>query len=116
MESNIYSFWYFLDNKENDESLKPLWRKVPWSLKWASLGKWPDKDECGKKYYPRSLEGRRANTELAGGMFLVLYTLKQDLDHLVSEYGLADYRSNQPCELCPANKISGDWPSNFPQF
>ena len=64
----------------------------------------------------RSSEGRKSKEDLAGGYFLTLYTFKQDLEHLSSEYGLSDYRSNNPCELCPCNKMEGDWPMNYHNF
>ena len=87
-----------------------------WSLHLALLGKWPTHNEHGIRYDARSPQGRKANEDLAGCYFLTLYTFKQDLEHLASEYGLSDYRSGSPCELCPCNKTEGVWPMNYHNF
>jgi len=116
LSTKIYCWGYFGDNKDGEVSLVPVWQKVMWSLDWAHRGVWPNCDEHGTPYPPRSLEAKRAGTPLAGGYFLTLYTFKQDLDHLAREYGLADYRSNYPCELCGAHKLLAAWGMNFNNF
>ena len=104
LEVKLYCFGVMAANIESEHSLFPIWRKIMWSLHWAFEGKWPTHDEDGKKYKRGTPEGDKAGTTLAGGYFLTLYLLKQDLDHLARDYLLADYRSGQPCELCPCNK------------
>ena len=118
LAAKIYTFGYMANNVEDRANLDPVWKKIMWSFDWAAKGKWPTDDfETGKKFDPRSVEGRRAGSNLANGYCLVLYTFKQDLDHLSREYGLADYRTtNRLCEFCPANKKKGDWGCNFNNF
>ena len=116
IEIKVYAFGYMTHNKNGEESMLPIWRKVMWSLHWAFLGKWPTVDEHGVRYKATSEEGKRANSPLAGGYFLSLYTLKQDLEHLAGEYHLADYRTNSPCELCPCTRAKNDWENNFHNF
>ena len=116
LATKVYCFGYMQDNKAGAESLAPLWRRACWSFDAAAAGTWPSKDDNGVAYDARSLEGRRAGSPIAGGYFFVIYTFKQDLDHLAREYNLADYRKSVPCELCPCNKDSKDWPMNFCNF
>ena len=116
LEVKLYCFGIMADNIKDEHSLFPIWRRVMWSLHWAFEGKWPTHDEDGRMYKAGTPEGDKAGTPLAGGYFLTLFFLKQDLDHLARDYHLADYRSNRPCELCPCHKDPGDWPMCFNNF
>ena len=99
------------------DDLKPVWKRITWSLSWAAKGLWPTHDQDGNLYSPRSVEGMRAKQPLAGNYCLALYTFKQDLDHLALQYKMSDYRTtHRLCEICPCNKVVGDWPNNYNNF
>ena len=117
LESKIYVFGYLGENSLGQESLFPIWRKIVWSFFWAAQGRWPTHDENGRKYESDTLEGRRANTHLAGGYFLSIYVFKQDMEHLAGHYGLADYRtSDRLCPWCACTRKKDDWQMSFNNF
>ena len=90
-----------------------LWKRIVWSLQQLFDGQWSAYDEYGAKYCDRTPEGRRAGTNLCGddGFFGVLWGLKQDLEHLVSEFGWKDYRrlDTGPCGFCPCDVNTFPW-------
>ena len=53
-----------------------------------------------------------AGTPLAGGYFLVIWSIKSDLEHLAKFFGLEHYASNRPCVLCPC-EAGNDAPQNL---
>ena len=81
-----------------------------WSLTWAWIGLWPDKDWDGAAWV-NPVDINRALTLLAGSrsdfFFLVVWALQGDLDYLRDEYHLQNYNSNDPCCKCPANNVMG---------
>ena len=68
------------------------------------LGIWPLKDVDNNDYPAGTIEADRAGQWLAQGLRAVIWTLKQDIDHLTKSYGLAHYSSNNPCPFCPCDR------------
>ena len=118
LQTKLYAFGYMADNCASHESMSPVWKRLMWSFAAAATGTWPSHnwEDPPQPFDPRSVEGKRAGQKLANGYFLSLYTLKQDLEHLAREYRMGDYRSANPCALCPCNRFEGDWPMNFNNF
>eukprot|EP00959_Pyramimonas_sp_CCMP1952_P182770 3822151-Pyramimonas_sp.AAC.1 len=58
------------------------------------------------EYDAGSTDGRLAGERLAGGHFLVLLSLKGDLDYYAKTLRLRHYNANDLCDLCPARRGS----------
>ena len=91
-----------IDGKQ--DTMYDIWSIVMWSLHFAFQGIWPTVDPRRQPYPAASIEAKRAGTPLAGGHFMVLYSLKGDLEHLAKSYKLAHYGAEHPCCLCPCNR------------
>ena len=76
---------------------------VAWSLKDLLERRWPERDHIGEKFKPGTLAARRAGQHLAGGLCAVVWSLKQDLEHLSKAYNLRHHNANELCDFCPAN-------------
>ena len=58
-----------------------------WSFFWLFKGKWPPVDEFGNTFGDdRKAERDVANTDLADGLFGVLWCLKGDLDYFAKSW------------------------------
>ena len=53
---------------------------------------------------------------LADGYFLVLWSIKGDLDYFAKQLHLRHYSRNEFCELCPANAEEGNVALNLTNF
>ena len=100
MAVKLYLFGLFEMNKvveEGASTMTEIFRLCTWSLKALQSGLWPSHNHLGAP-----LHDSRAGIPLAGGYFGVLWSLKADLDHFPTAYGLHHYASNQPCNFCHA--------------
>ena len=79
-----------------------LYKEVLWSLHWLWLGEYPTTDSSGRPM-------RRTKRWLAGGYYCVLWKILSDMDWRVSELGMEDYRSNNPCVFCGVNCSDIPW-------
>jgi hypothetical protein len=82
-------------------TLDAFFKVMKWSFTSLWTGKWPDRDWTGEYYSPESVEGQRANKELAGGYYGVLWGIMGDLDYFAKDLGLPHYDHLFPCALCP---------------
>ena len=103
--------------EEEQDFTHAVWVRLLWSLHFAFLGIWPTVTHFNKPFPPGSPEAQRAGQKLADGLFLVIWSLKADLDHLAKAYGLPHYGSLFPCCLCPATADQSApqdmWYNNF---
>jgi hypothetical protein len=90
-------------------TMKRIWQEICWSLRALYEGVWPVADSAGVAFQPGTPDAARAGTPLAGGWRCVLWSLRGDLDHMSSAYGLANYNSNFPCWACQANRRDIPW-------
>ena len=110
-----YMFGLFEDTKvtptatSDRDTMGQAWATCLWSLEAAFLGKFPAKDHNNQDW-PPGFDCNVAGQELAGGFFLVPWSLKGDLDYFAKGLHLRHYSSNEFCEFCPANSddSSGD--------
>jgi hypothetical protein len=87
-----------------------FFRRFAWSLYWAYLGLWPDRDEYGTMYLSGTLEGDKALTALAGGFFLILWANRGDLKFLQAAMGFPDpNRESGMCPCCEADGSAFNW-------
>ena len=84
-------------------TMDQIWKVLAWSFEVCFSGRWPAADHNGVPFRADTVEGRRANTELAGGRFLVLWCIKGDLDHFAKSYKLRHYAAAMPCSWCPGD-------------
>ena len=112
---DVKMYIYGLFGKSATENTKrEIWRVVSWSLHFAYLGKWPHVDPDGIPWTPdRPTDLAMAKQDLAGGHFLVLYSLKGDSDHYAKEMRLRHYNSNALCDTCPAGRDEADKPNLY---
>ena len=108
----ILLFGLFEDSKVklegSDGTMFRIWDMLMWSFWFAYLGIWPTVDWRTKEAYPAgSPEAFRAGKQLANGLFLVVWSLKGDLEHLSNKWGLEYYGAHQMCPLCPATYAVG---------
>ena len=68
-----------------------IWHRLCYSLYWLYHGVWPDRDVFGR-LFTRGWQKLKALTPLAGNSFGVLWIVRADLDFLVKEYKLADWK------------------------
>ena len=73
------------------------------------LGKWPDADWNGKEYSKKSLAGKRAGKDLAGGYFCTIWAKICDLDNLNTNLGMRHHGANDPCNWCSCNISTRSW-------
>ena len=101
MEQKMYLFGNFVHSEAEGSSFV-IWRRVMWSFWFAYLGVHPTVDHITKQPFSKgSWDAKQANQKLADGFFLVIWSIKCDLDHLAKGFGLEHYSSNKPCCLCP---------------
>ena len=84
-----------------EDTMEALWKELDWSLYWAYIGEWPDRD-ANNVLYTAGLAFRRRLTPLAGGFRLILWVLRADLDWLCKRLRLASFRACQ-CICCLAS-------------
>ena len=99
--------------------MQQLWKVLIWSLRAAYTGNWPDSDVDGNSYsvYPESsFERRMAGKPLAGGHFLVTWSLKGDLEYFAKGLHLRHYACNEFCEFCRAHSNPRDIPRLWTNF
>eukprot|EP00959_Pyramimonas_sp_CCMP1952_P400816 8398764-Pyramimonas_sp.AAC.1 len=106
-----YVFGYFDDNLWVNEAghnvtEDEIWTIFTWSLHYSYLAVWPRIQWTREPWPPDSSEGRLASsgTKLAGGFFLLLLSLKGDLDYYARTLRLRHYNANALCDLCPAER------------
>ena len=105
----IYAvFTGLMSKRPGSVTMDKAWRIIWWSLYWLWVGKWPDRDHDDKPYPAGSEDARRALTDLAGGFYGVVWTLRGDLDYYAKSLGLNMWNTSHPCVLCPANVTPGD--------
>ena len=80
-------------------SMEDMWRPVLWSFLSAYSGTFDSLDEWRK---PNTRESEWIGKELAGGFFLVIWSILGDLDHFAKNLFLKHYGANEFCEFCPA--------------
>ena len=97
-------------------TMRSCWKVILWSLKAAFEGRWPDRDFNDDPWPIGSFEASKAGTLLAGGFFMVLWSLKGDLDYLAKGLHLRHYSRNEFCIFCPANSVLGDFGMNWNNF
>jgi hypothetical protein len=107
----IWAVFKTVQSKAFNRNTKAVfWQILVWSLQWAWLGLWPDKNWDGSAFTRRE-DIDRALTPLAGPdddfFFLCLWGLLGDLEYFYTEYGLQNYNSGDPCNKCPATNIRG---------
>ena len=94
---------------KTEESQSVAGRKMKWSFEALASAYHPTHDDLGNEYQPGSAEHALALDEngerrpLAEGFFGIIYLVKGDLDHY-AKWGLPDYRTNTPCNYCPADR------------
>ena len=91
-----------------DTTMNCVWRELCWSLYWCYQGVQPDRDSSGRLYTPEDgwLYDHRGEP-LAGGYFLVVWTLKVDLEWLRDYIKLVG--AGVMCALCGANSSDVPW-------
>ena len=91
---------------ENTDTMKAAWKLLAWSFAALFSGYHPKTDSSNEPWPIGSAERflADANTPLADGYFAPIWLLKGDLDHYAKNLKLADYRRDQCCNYCPANK------------
>ena len=89
---------------------KVFYRVLAWSLLALYEGKWPEFDWNGQPWPAGSIEATLAGTDLAGGFFAPLWTLKQDLEHTSNSMGLQNSGSAHPCSLCDCDNRDASRP------
>ena len=82
------------------ESMDVVFANLAWNLYWAYLGLHPDRCPKGN-LYTTGVDFDNALKPLAGGLFLVLWILRADLEWIVKRLWLSDYRSKTRI-LCEA--------------
>lgn len=113
----VYSI--FEQNKDTgpeDATLHTIWQRVLWSLTYSFLGEFPSKDHSGVDYRPSSPEARKGGQPLAEGLFVVVWLIKGDLEHLANGFGLRHFGAHEPCELCTANRSVESFERNVFNF
>lgn len=88
------------------DTMQAVWRLLVWSFEVLFSGYHPKKDQYGHPWPIGSSERKLAddNTPLAGGYFGVIWLIKGDLDHYAKNLKIANYRTNKPCNYCPADR------------
>ena len=118
LAAKIYTFGYMANNVEDRANLDPVWKKIMWSFDWAAKGKWPTDDfETGKKFDPRSVEGRRAGSNLANCYCLVSVYLQAGLGPSLERVWacrLQDYKS--VVRILPSEQEKGRLGVQFQQL
>ena len=89
------------------DTMETLWRELDWSLYWAFLGMWPDRD-VNNVLYTTGIAFRRKLSALAGGFRLILWVLRADLDWLCKRLRLPSFRACL-CICCGANPGLVPW-------
>ena len=84
-----------------------VWHRLCYSLYWMYHGLWPDRDFNGN-LFTTGWRKLKALTPLAGDFFGILWITRADLDFLVKEYGLANWKKSL-CILCRANGSTTPW-------
>ena len=81
-------------------------------MKFAYQGIWPTYDADGVSYdtyHEGSFERKKSGTSLAGGYFLVPWSLKGDLDYFYKCLGLRHYVRNRFCEPCKSHSDPSEY-------
>ena len=90
-------------------AMDEVWRNVTWSLKSCYSGLHPTHTPCGRLF--TSADGSwwtRAGKPLAGGYYMVIWSVRSDLDFVAKEFRLQSHLSNK-CHLCGANSEDKPW-------
>ena len=97
----IWSVFQSCKTKRTDGQ---AWSIIQWSLQAIYKGKHPYSDHTGKRYDKNTAEGQLAGTDLAGGFFGVIWSIKADLDYYTKNLQLKHYTADSPCEYCGCDK------------
>ena len=97
----VYVYGNFPQNEAGEETMYHVWTKLMHSFQTAYHGVHPTEDSDHMPYAPGSVEGQRAGHHLASGYFLIIWSIKSDMEHLTRFFGLPHYASNMPCPWCP---------------
>ena len=92
-------------NTKSVNTMEELWLHLTWSLAAAYHGVHPLRDPYGRLFTEE--DGAwfsRAGSALASGYFLVLWTIKCDLDFVAKGFGLPSHNGNR-CHLCDCNSL-----------
>ena len=101
---------------EDGATKRSIWRAAIWSIRAAGTGKGPLLDWDLNPFTPGTLEHMLIDRELAGGYFLVTWSLKNDTEFGVNHYEMpGHWSSGHPCQDCDANKIDLS-PSKWSNF
>ena len=93
------TFTIFEDNKavpragDDSNTMHDAWEIIAWSFEAMFEGRFPDKDHKGRAYtaIDDPAEFALKNTNLAGNMFFVLWSIKGDLGYFAKGLGLKHY-------------------------
>ena len=87
------------------DTMEEIWRHILWPLLAAYEGVFPMTNANNQPWDEQSLEASASGQELAGGFFLVVWSLKGDLDYFAKGLQLRHYGANEFCEFCPATCV-----------
>ena len=90
-------------------------RDRTWSLAAAYRGVHPDRDPHGRLFtredgvwYSRAGKALASTDGVSEGYFLVLWTIKCDLDYVAKGFGLPSHNANK-CHLCDCDNFARPW-------
>ena len=89
---------------EPGDTMEDAWKIVIWSLLACFLGEHPTEAWASDA----DVELSRGGMYLAGGFFLVIWSLKADLEAWYKGLFLRHHNSNEFCEFCPAHSSMAD--------
>ena len=105
----VFVFQVLQLNIAGMDTLKTVFDHVCWSFRWAYAGKHPDRDPMGKLFGPEDGAWyERRLTDLAGGFFLVCWSIRADLDFVAKVFKLDSFASNR-CHLCQCDSETRPW-------
>ena len=87
-----------------NHTLNLMYKKLVWSFKALWHGEEPTEDWDGKP-----IPGAVPGVKLMHGIYMAVWALICDLDHVTKCYGMPNSCSGQPCGLCPMNSTDLPW-------
>jgi hypothetical protein len=107
LATGVFSTTKAKQDEHGTDTMDKVWTVIRWSLEACIAGTWPTHDWDGKP-----VEGEHAllaGQHLAGGLFLVPWVVKGDMEYLANALHLAHWNSDPMCCMCHADHADLPW-------
>ena len=85
-------------------TLNQMYKRLVWSFKALYNGEEPTEDWDGN-----SIPGAVPGVKLMNGLWMAVWAIICDLDHVFKCYGMPNSNSNKPCGICPVDSCHLPW-------